>query len=122
MESTTFTYAYSAQEHREVEAIRKKYMPEEMDKMARLRHLDRQVQNAGVVASLCLGIVGVLLFGVAMCFGLGVFEMGILAIPFGLAGIALMAPAYPVYKHLHKKKKEELSPEILALSEELLEK
>jgi hypothetical protein len=30
-----------------------------------------------------------------------------------------MAPAYPIYKHLHNKKKEELTPEILALSEEI---
>ena len=52
MEATSFTYQYSAQESREVEAIRKKYLPKEMDKMARLRALDRQVQMAGVVFAL----------------------------------------------------------------------
>ncbi|MBR2611848.1 MAG: hypothetical protein IKC72_02150 [Clostridia bacterium] len=122
METTSFTYQYSAQESREVEAIRKKYLPKEMDKMARLRALDRQVQMAGVVFALSLGIIGVLLFGVAMCFGLGVFEMGVLAIPFGIVGVLFMAPAYPIYKHLHNKKKEALTPEILALSEELMVK
>ena len=119
METTSFTYQYSAQESREVEAIRKKYLPKEMGKMTRLRALDRQVQMAGVVFALSLGIIGVLLFGVAMCFGLGVFEMGVLAIPFGIVGMLFMAPAYPIYKHLHNKKKEELTPEILALSDEI---
>jgi hypothetical protein len=119
METTTFTYQYSAQESREAEAIRKKYMPKEMDKLARLRSLDKQVRMAGVIVALSLGIIGVLLFGVAMCFGLGVFEMGVLAIPFGIVGVLFMAPAYPIYKHLHNKKKEELTTEILSLSEEI---
>ena len=91
MENQTFTYSYSATQTREVEEIRKRYVPEEQDKMERLRRLDEKVQNAGMVESLCVGIIGLLIFGVAMCFGLGVFGTAWWpAIPIGIVGIAVI--------------------------------
>lgn len=123
MENNTFTYNYSAEWSKEVEAIRKKYVPHEEDKMERLRRLDDTVQSAGMIEALCLGIVGVLIFGVALCFGLGVFgDAWWPAIPIGIVGLAVMLPAYPLYKHLYNKKKEALAPEILKLTEELIGK
>ena len=123
MENNTFIYNYSAAQNREVEAIRKKYLPHETDKMERLLQLDGKVQEAGMIESLCLGIVGLMIFGIAMCFGLGVFHTAWWpAIPFGLLGVATMLPAYPLYKRLHNKKKEALVPEILKLTEELIGK
>ncbi len=118
-----FTYQYSATQNKEVEAIRKKYVPHEIDKMERLRQLDDKVQGAGVMESLCVGIIGILLFGIAMCFGLGVFgTVWWPAIPIGMIGVATMLPAYPLYRYLYNKKKEELAPEILKLTEELIGK
>ena len=123
MKDNVFIYNYSATERREVEAIRKRYATEEPDKMARLRALDNKVQNAGMTESLCLGIVGLLIFGVAMCFALGVFGTAWWpAIPIGIVGIAVMLPAYPLYLYLYNKKKAELTPEILALTDELIGK
>lgn len=120
MENNTFTYNYSATQKREVEEIRKKYAPHEMDKMERLRRLDDKVQNAGMIESLCLGIIGLLIFGVAMCFGLRVFgAVWWPAVPIGIVGLAVMLPAYPLYKYLYEKKKAELTPEILRLIDEL---
>lgn len=123
MENNTFTYQYSATQRSEAEKIRKKYVPQSLDKMENLRKLDDKVQNAGVVESLCLGIIGILIFGIAMCFGLGVFNTAWWpAIPFGIIGTVIMLPAYPLYTYLHNKKKEELTPEILKLSDELIGK
>jgi len=120
MKNNTFIYSYSASQQSEIEAIRKKYVPKEMDKMERLRRLDSKVQGAGMIEALCLGIIGALIFGVAMCFGLRVFgAIWWPAIPVGLVGLSVMLPAYPLYKKLHNKKKEELAPEILKLAEEL---
>lgn len=120
MENSTFTYKYSAKEAREVEEIRKKYVPHEMDKMEHLRRLDNRVENAGMIESLCLGIVGLLIFGVALCFALGVFGTAWWpSIPIGILGLGVMLPAYPLYRHLYEKKKAELTPEILRLVEEL---
>ncbi|MBQ8174383.1 MAG: hypothetical protein IJ009_03175 [Clostridia bacterium] len=117
----TFTYQYSAKRNREVENIRKKYMPKEENKLDTLRALDRRVQSAGQLQGLTLGILGCLLFGIGMCFGLGVFA-GVtwLSIPFGIIGIAVMIPAYPVSRHIARKTKTELTPRILQLSEEIM--
>ena len=123
MENNKFTYQYSAETAAEVREIRKRYAPQEMDALERLRMLDGEVQNAGMVASLCLGVIGCLIFGVAMCFGLDVFGLAFWpSIPLGILGAALMLPAYPLYRYLHDKKKAELAPEILKLTEELIGK
>ena len=120
MENNTFIYNYSAKEAREVEEIRKKYVPQAQDKMERLRHLDNKVQSAGTVEALCLGIIGLLIFGVALCFALGVLGTAWWpSIPIGIVGLGVMLPAYPLYRHLYEKKKAELTPEILRLVEEL---
>lgn len=119
--NNTFTYQYSAKQSREVEKIREKYLPQEESKLDRLKKLDRKVQAAGMVPSLCIGVIGVLLFGIGMCFGLGVFGgAAFLKYLFGIVGIAVMLPAYPVYRYLARKTKEQLTPEILQLSEELM--
>jgi hypothetical protein len=76
MENKTFTYSYSAERNKEVESIRNKYLIREESKLEKLKKLDYRVQSAGMIESLSLGIVGVLTFGVGMCFFLGVFSGG----------------------------------------------
>ena len=121
MENNTFTYQYSASENREVESIRRKYMPREETKLEALKRLDSRAQSAGMVESLCLGVIGALVFGIGMCFFLEVFAGSpfITAI-FMIIGTLMMLPAYPMYKYISKKTKDELTPEILRLSEEIM--
>ena len=92
MENNTFTYSYSAARNKEVEDIRRKYIPHEESKLERLKRLDRKVQSAGTVEGLCFGIIGAL----------------------------LMIPAYPIYRRISSKTRAELTPEILSLSEEII--
>lgn len=116
-----FTYQYSATQNREVEHIRKKYLPREESKIEILRKLDNRVQSAGMIPSLCIGIIGVLIFGIGMCFGLDVFAgADWLSVLFCVIGAAIMIPAYPVYRHIARKTKAELTPEILRLSDEIM--
>lgn len=120
-ESSVFTYEYSAKQNKEVESIRRKYLPKEESKLEKLKKLDNKVQTAGMIPSLCIGVIGVLIFGIAMCFGLNVFEgEGWLKYFFGIVGILIMLPAYPVYKHISKETKSKLTPKILSLSNELI--
>lgn len=120
MESTTFTYNYSASVNKEVEAIRKKYMPQEESKFDELKRLDNTVQSAGVIASLIVGILACLIFGVAMCMVMDVIGGGIiLGVFIGIIGAAGMTAAYPLYRYLSKTAKAELTPRILLLAEEL---
>lgn len=121
MENNVFTYQYSAQRNKEVERIREKYLPREESKLEKLKKLDSRVQTAGMIEGLTVGIIGCLIFGIGMCFGLDVFGgADWLSVLFCVVGAAVMAPAYPIYKRIAKKTKDELVPEILKLSEEII--
>ena len=120
MNENTFSYTYSAHENQEVLNIRKKYMPQEETKLEELKRLDRTVQNSGVMEALIVGVVGCLIFGVGMCFGLGVF--GAITWPaliFGLIGTVGMSFAYPVNRKCYNKMKDQHLPRILELTAEL---
>lgn len=121
MESNTFSYNYSATRNKEVENIRRKYMPEEESKIEKLKRLDLRVQMAGTIESLCLGIIGALVFGIGMCLFLDVFPGAEwLTAILMVCGTLLMIPAYPIYKQIASKTKAQLTPEILRLSEEII--
>ena len=123
MENNTFSYNYSAVRNKEVESIRRKYIPEEESKLEKLKRLDFRVQMAGTVESLCFGIIGALVFGIGMCFFLKVFTAPAwITAGFMIFGIFLMLPAYPIYKRIARKTKRELTPQILKLTEELIGK
>lgn len=117
----TFKYTYSAKQQEEIKNIRKKYMAPEEDKMEQLRRLDRSVTEKGSVAALIAGIPGALLLGIGMCCAM--VWMGAWFVPgiiIGLAGIALVAAAYPLYLRVTKKEREKIAPEILRLTDELM--
>lgn len=121
MGNNTFTYQYSAARNKEVENIRRRYMLREENKLERLKNLDRKVQSAGVIESLGFGIIGALMFGIGMCFGLDVFcGADWLTVLFCVLGGIIMIPAYPMYKHIARKTKAALTPEILRLSDEIM--
>ena len=118
-----FTYTYSAKENKEIQEIRKKYLPQVESKLDELKRLDEQAQNSGMIESLCAGIIGTLIFGLGMCLAMQVIGTGIvmmvLGILIGLVGMVGMLFAYPVYRKKQKKAKEKLAPRILELTEEL---
>lgn len=117
----SFSYTYSAKQQKEIEDIRKKYLPKEEDKMAQLRALDASVYTKGTVVSLITGIIGTLILGVGMCCCMvwsgGWFIPGIII---GIIGIATLAAAYPLYTKITEKEREKIAPEILRLTDELM--
>lgn len=121
-----FSYTYSAQRQREIEAIRESYLPREEDKMDVLRKLHRLPEQKAQAVSIGLGVAGALVLGTGMSLcmtelGLFLGKMAIVAgILTGLAGIALVSLAYPVYNKTLKKERERIAPQILRLTEELL--
>ena len=122
MENTkVFTYQYSAAKNKEVQSIRSKYLLRQERKIDRLRRLDRRVQTAGTVEGLVLGVVGCLIFGLGMCFGLDALAGADFLTPlFCGIGALVMLPAYFVYKRIARKTKAALAPEILRLSDEII--
>ncbi len=116
----TFQYTYSAKQQQEVKTIRAKYAPPEENKLEQLRRLDQSVQIPGTIASLALGVIATLIFGVGLCCVMvweNVFVLGIIVGVIGMAGMAL---AYPLFAHITKKQREKLAPQILKLTDELM--
>ena len=118
--SENFHYNYSAERQSEIDAIRRKYLPqdEQESKLAELRKLDASVGTRALIASMALGIVAALVFGVGMCCFLvwSQFVLGALLCVVGIIGM-LVAPW--LYRRLVEKRKAEIAPEILRLTEEL---
>lgn len=118
---SAFRYTYSAKEQEELIRIRQKYAPPEEDKMEQIRRLDRSVNEKGTVISIILGVLGTLILGLGMSCAL--VWQGMLFLPgifIGLAGIGILASAYPVYNHVTRKERERIAPEILRLTDELM--
>jgi uncharacterized iron-regulated membrane protein len=125
----SFQYTYSAKEQAEVDAIRKKYLPKEENKMERLRKLDRGATQKAQTNALSLGVIGTLILGTGM--SLFMSDLGtmlslsenaamLIGIAAGLIGMVLVALAYPVYNRVLKKERARLAPEILRLTDELM--
>lgn len=125
----SFSFTYSAAQQKEIENIRKKYMPKEEDKMERLRKLHHSATQKAQAWSIALGVIGALILGTGM--SLAMTDLGemlgshrnfamVLGIAVGIVGMALVALAYPVYNHVLKKERQRIAPEILRLTDELM--
>lgn len=90
----TFEYRYSAKQQEEIEAIRRKYLPKEEDKMEQLRQMDKRVSRKGTIISIIIGVIG----------------------------IVMIALAYPLYELITKKERKKIAPLILKLADELKSK
>ena len=122
-----FSFTYSAQQKKEVENIRSKYLPKQESKMDQLRWLHGIPGKKAMTAALTVGIIGALIMGTGMSLamtpigeGLGSLAM-VLGIGVGLVGMVLVALAYPIYTQTLKKERSRIAPEILKLTDELLQ-
>ncbi len=132
-ENKRFHYTYSAKEQAELKKIRDKYLadtkPTELDKMAQIRKLDASVTKGASIFALCFGIVGALIMGFGMSlimtdlksvFGMNGAVAMIVGIIIGLVGMVAVIAAYPLYQYISEKKRKKVAPEILRLTEEVL--
>ena len=121
--SESFTYHYSAERQSEIDAIRKKYLPpaEQENKLEQLRKLDASLTTGALTVSMALGITSILVFGVGMCCFLvwRLWALGTLLCVLGVLGM-LLAPV--LYRRLVEKRRQQIAPEILRLTEELSQK
>lgn len=120
MNNNEFQYTYSAAQQEEIKKIRKKYIPEEetSDKLTLLKELDKSAERAGKLSALIIGVIGTLIFGTGLCFVLLWQNLFAAGVGIGLAGIALIAATYPIYKKARNAKRKKIAPEILRLTED----
>ncbi len=132
-ENNGFNYTYSAKEQAELKKIRDKYIadtkPSETDKMTQIRKLDASVTQEASIFALCVGIIGALILGFGMSLimtdlkttlALNSTTAMIAGIVIGLVGMALVLVAYPLYQYISEKKRGKVAPEILRLTDELM--
>lgn len=127
-----FNYTYSAKQQEEIKAIRNKYVEPQKteDKMTQLRRLDNAVTQKATTRSLVIGIIGALIMGSGMSLimtelyqklnvshGVGM----LVGIILGIVGIALVGLAYPIYNRIIVKERKKIAPEIIRLTDELIQ-
>ena len=124
MENNTFRYSYSSSLQEELQDIKKKYaeQPEDQqeDQLELLRKLDKSSTRKSTIVSIVMGAAGCLIMGIGMCctmvWAAAMFLPGIII---GVAGIAMMAAAYPVYARITKRERARIAPQVLDIIEKL---
>ena len=116
-----FEYTYSAPRNAEIEKIRKKYAPRTSaeSKLKQIKKLDSSIESEAVGCALGIGIPGSLILGLGMCCTMVWTDLFVLGIIIGIIGIAMCGAAYPIYKNTINKKRAEIAPQILKLTNEL---
>ncbi len=121
-QNETFAFTYSPKQQEEVQRIRNKYISKEESKMEQLIRLDKQAERPGTIASIAVGVIGMLVLGAGMSCVLvftnnvSIFIAGIIL---GILGMAIASVAYPIYKRVTKKERAKVAEQIIALSNEL---
>ncbi len=118
-EHETYKFTYSAKQQEEIKQILQKYVPKEENKMEQLRRLDKAATDKGLICSLITGLTGILLLGGGMSIVM-VWQNTILGIPLGILGIVITVAAYPLNSYIVKKQREKIAPQIISLSNALL--
>lgn len=112
------TYRYTAEEQREIDGLRRKYVPEASeDNLERMREIDRRVTRRATLQAVLIGIAGSLVFGLGLAV---VVRMNLMlpGIVVGCVGIAVMAAMPSLYGTLLKRERKKAAPRI----QELLDK
>ena len=120
-QENTFEYEYSAKKQKEIEEIKKKYLPKEEDKMETLRKLDQSVERKGTMYSVIIGVIGTLILGTGMSITMVASAAWMVpGIVIGIVGMAIVGIAYPIFIKVTRDQRKKIAPQIIALTEELL--
>lgn len=120
-QNNSFQYTYSAKEQARIKEIRSKYVPREESKMEQLQRLDASVTQKATARAIAVGVIGALIFGLGMsCCMVWSGAWFVPGIGIGLAGMAVLGAAYPLYNRTLKKERERIAPQIIRLTDELM--
>ncbi len=122
MDNNKFSYTYSADNQNEIAKIREKYCPREETTLEKIKRLDNGVTNKATMIAIVVGVISTLILGVGMCCCMVWTHFFALGIIVGIIGIAGVCVAYPVYKKVLIKERTKIAPQILALTDEELQK
>ena len=126
---TKFAYTYSAKENQEVLEIRKRYQTRETSDLDALKALDAKVKGPANVFAYTYGSVSAIIMGSGMSLVmteigaiLGLTATMVPGIAIGVVGMGMALTTYPIYKGILNARKKKFGPEILKLTEKIMEK
>lgn len=106
------------------EQIAAEYSPKTTSKAVALKKLDDKVKKPPKIAAITFGTVAALIFGTGMCLAMKVIGAGTAGsmtagIAIGVAGMALLAVNYPLYKKFLNARKKKYAFEIVELAKRI---
>lgn len=112
-------YRANEQDQKRAENIRRQYVSHEENKMEQLQKMDGKVKLPGRVAGTILGVTGALVMGAGMSLVMvsNKIKKGLVV---SIPGMVVALSAYPVYSLITDRRKEKYAPEIMGMSEELI--
>ena len=123
----TFEYNYSAQQSREAQKIREKYLPKTESTLEELKKLDGRVKRPAAVLAYVLGSVSAIIMGSGMSLvmtdlgkTLGMGEPMGVGIVIGVVGMGMAIANYPIYKKVLAGRRAKYAQQIIALSDKLV--
>ena len=113
----------------QVEKIKNSYLEPEkvVTSLDELKSLDKKVRMPATIFAYTYGSIGSLVLGTGMCFAMKVIGASLSAlmpigIGIGLVGITMVSSTYAIYNKILSRRKKKYSAEIIARSDELLNK
>jgi hypothetical protein len=106
-----------------VQKIRSQYTEKQYTQLDELKALDKKVKTPANVFAYIYGSVSAVIMGAGMSLIMtDIGQMlGGFALPVGIvAGMVLVALAYPIYERTLKKERKRIAPQILQLTDDLL--
>ena len=123
-----FSYTYSAKENQEVLHIRRQYLPEEKSAVEMLKALDAKVKRPANVFAYTYGSVAAIVMGAGMSLVmtdigamLGLAGTMVPGIAIGIVGMVMALFTYPIHKRMLASRRKKYAPEIIRLSESIME-
>ena len=112
-----------------VQKIRTQYTEKEHTELDALKALDAKVKKPANVFAYTYGSVSAIIMGSGMSLVMtdigamiGLTATMVPGIVIGIAGLAMALTTYPIYKKILHSRKSKYAPQIMALSEKLMQK
>ncbi len=112
-----------------IQKIRSQYTEKQDTKLDELKALDARVKKPANVFAYTYGTVSAIVMGAGMSLvmtdigaAIGLASTMAPGIAIGVVGLGMALTTYPIYKKILQTRKRKFAPQIMALSEELLQK
>ncbi len=114
-------YRVNEQDQKKAENIRRQYVSHEENKMEQLQKIDREAKQPGRVAGTILGLAGALVMGTGMSL-IMVSDNLKKGLALSIPGMVMALSAYPTYSLVTDSRKKKYAPDIMSMSDELINK